>query len=124
MRDFTYRRGDVVWFYDRDEQRPGPNVKHGNRPAIVVSDDTHNQFSNTVIIAPMTSKTERRLYVGQFDVVLNGRRSRVLCDQLRVVDKTDLAEPCHAINAEVIEKLNSTLLNILGIVESNEVRLA
>ena len=123
MKDFTYRRGDVVWFYDHEEQRPGTNVRHGNRPAIVVSDDTHNRYSNGVIIAPMTSKTDKRLYIGQFDVDLNGQRSRVLCDQLRVVDKSDLDEPRCTISAEVIEKLNATLLNILGM-GGNEVRLA
>lgn len=123
MKDFTYRRGDVVWFYDREEQRSGTNVRHGDRPAIVVSDDTHNRYSNVVIIAPMTSKTDKRLYIGQFDVELNGQRSRVLCDQLRAVDKSDLDEPRCTISAEVLEKLNTTLLIILGM-GGNEVRLA
>ena len=61
------------------------------RPAVIVSNDTGNQYARTVTVVPITSATPRRNY--PFEVPLPGgtagltRDSRAKCDQIRSVDK-------------------------------------
>ena len=91
--DYTYRRGDVCWFNDPHPSTDGTHVMHGDHPCVVVSDNGCKYNTDTVIIAMMTSNVNKRMYQGQFDVILDGRRSRVRCDQMRVVDKSCLDTP-------------------------------
>lgn len=87
----TYLRGDL-YFADLDccvgsEQR-------GNRPVLILQNDTGNRYSPTVIVAAVTGKTETKgrlpthCYIGPE----NGleRPSIVLLEQLRTLDKRRL----------------------------------
>ena len=115
MMDFTFRRGDICWFDDPVPVTKKTYITHGMHPAVIVSDDGNNLHSDTVIIAPLTSNTQKRIYPGQFDIDFGGRPSRVRCDQLRVVDKTTLEKPVARLAPEVYSKLDDALLAILGI---------
>lgn len=123
MYSHSFRRGDICWFNDADP-RPGTLVKHGARPAIIVSPDSANLASGTVVIVPLTSKTDKPLYNGQFDIMLDGQRSRVCCDQIRVVDKKSLNLPHGHISREVDVKLAGALMNACGVVDCNAAQLA
>lgn len=114
MTDYTFRRGDIVWFNDPVDEMDGTYVLHGRHPAIVVSGDGANIHSDTVIIAPMTSNTAKRIYPGQFDVSFE-RLSRVRCDQLRVVDKHTLEQPVAKLDQDALSRLDSALTEALGI---------
>lgn len=119
MADFRFRRGDVVWYNDPEEFCPDCTyVLHGTHPAVIVSPDSMNINAETIVVAPMTSNTNRRLYDGQFDIFFNGRISRVRCDQLRVVDKRDLDLPCGHIATELVPVLNKALAYVTGMTES------
>ena len=115
MMDFTFRRGDICWFNDPVAITPGTYVSHGRHPSIVVSDDGNNFNGDTVIIAPMTSNVAKRIYPGQFDIVLDGHPSRVRCDQLRVVDKHTLEKPIAKLSIEGLIKLDEAIMSIMGI---------
>jgi mRNA interferase MazF len=64
------------------------------RPAVVVSNNVNNEFSNTVTILPVTSKTAKKVY--SFEVyVPKGiagltEDSRIKADQVRTIDKKRL----------------------------------
>ncbi len=73
---------------------------------------------------PLTGSLHRGLYPGQFDILLNGRRSRVLCDQVRVVDQSALNVPHAHISRDVEATLENALLEVLGIREMAGVSLA
>ena len=114
--DYTYRRGDVCWFNDPHPSTDGTHVMHGDHPCVVVSDNGCNYNTDTVIIAMMTSNVTKRMYQGQFDVILDGRRSRVRCDQMRVVDKSCLDTPIATLSTDAIAKLDYAIRDICGLV--------
>lgn len=55
------------------------------RPCLVISPDEMNQYLNTVIVAPMTTKG--RDYPTRVPCRFQGRTGQVVLDQIRTVDK-------------------------------------
>jgi len=60
------------------------------RPAIVVSPDEMNRHLQTVIIAPMTTKT--RDFPSRIACQFAGKSGQIALDQIRSVDKTRLVK--------------------------------
>ena len=64
------------------------------RPVLVVSNDKANEFSGTVTVLPITSKSVKRAY--PFEVILRKgtadlpKDSKVKADQIRTLDKSRL----------------------------------
>ena len=114
-RDMTFHRGDICWFTDPIFREENSFVLRGKRPAVIVSTDEANETSCTVIIAPLTTKIDKRLYPGQFDIWLDGTQSRIRCDQARVVDKHMLETPHATLDDECMDALDIALLNALGL---------
>lgn len=86
------------------------------RPVVIIQNDTGNEHSPTVIVAMLTSNTDRRLYPMQFDVQIEGRgTSRVLCEQIKTVDKSRLREKIGEIEPADFWKLDRSLIVSLGI---------
>lgn len=116
--DYTYRRGDICWFRDK-EPCFGTHVKHGTRPAIIVSLDTANFISSTVVIVPLTSNTRKTCFPGQFDIEISGFPCRVCCDQIRVVDKNSLTPPHAHIGLDVAIRLDKALREMMGLLNDS-----
>lgn len=115
-KDYTFRRGDVCYYNDPCECDESSNIMHGKRPVVVVvSSNRLNESSSLVTVVPMTTNTLKKLYPTQIEIVMNGTRSRIKCDQIRVVNKTDLEPPMAALNLAAQGALDSALLNALGI---------
>ena len=85
------KRGDVYWA--RLDPTVGAEIAK-TRPALVVSNDTGNQYSSVVTIAPLTSAASERNYPFEVRVPeAEGslpRASTVLLNQIRTVDKRRL----------------------------------
>ncbi|MBI3974482.1 MAG: type II toxin-antitoxin system PemK/MazF family toxin [Chloroflexi bacterium] len=75
------RRGDIV-LVDFSGGVGGEIQK--TRPAIVVTDDRYLARENRLQVVPLTSNL-RRLYVTEARVVVNGRASKAMANQLRTV---------------------------------------
>src|SRR5690554_5002337 len=60
------------------------------RPAIVVSPDEMNRHLQTVIIAPMTTKT--RAFPSRIACQFAGKSGQIALDQIRSVDKTRIVK--------------------------------
>ena len=86
------RRGEVYWVDFRGSL--GAEIRKV-RPALVVSDDAHNEYMGTVTVVPMSSMTAR---IKPHEVAVpegligDGRPGRVKTHQLRAVDKKRLGE--------------------------------
>lgn len=119
----TYRRGDICQFYDM-APIAGTHVLHGERPVLIVSADNQNCHGTTAIIVPLTTKVEKRIYPGQFDIIFNGKRSRVLCNQIRVVDKKQLGTPYDNAGSEIMDRVDLALVETLGIFRKGSACLA
>jgi mRNA interferase MazF len=76
------------------------------RPGLIVSNDTNNEFSNTVTILPITSSPAKKSY--PFEVgVLKGvggltEDSRIKADQIRTIDKKRLVKYRGSLPADFI----------------------
>lgn len=109
----TIRRGDV-YFCQGSPDAVGSEERK-TRPVVIVQNDAGNASAPTVIVANMTTNTTRRLYPMQFDVDLPGRPvSRVLCEQIRTVDKTRLLEHIYSLNDEELQRLDECLAVSFG----------
>lgn len=89
------KRGEVYWVH-LDPTR-GSEIRK-TRPALVVSPDDMNQVLPRVIIAPLTSKGQP---LGcRPEIRFQGRRARILLDQIRSVDRQRLGEKMGSIELE------------------------
>lgn len=114
-KDYTFRRGDVCYYNDPCECDESSNIMHGKRPVVIVSSNRLNESSSLLTVVPMTTNTLKKIYPSQIEIIMNGTRSRIKCDQIRVVNKTDLEMPMASLNLAAQGALDSALLNALGI---------
>lgn len=114
-KDYTFRRGDVCYYNDPCACDESSNIMHGKRPVVIVSSNRLNESSSLVTVVPMTTNTLKKIYPSQIEIIMNGTRSRVKCDQIRVVNKTDLEPPMASLNLAAQGALDSALLSALGI---------
>jgi len=83
------------------------------RPALVISNNRNNTFSETVTILPITSNT---LKVYPFEVFLSKKEinlkndSKVKCNQIRTIDKKRLLDVLCAVSPEILEEVEKALL--------------
>jgi mRNA interferase MazF len=82
------KRGEV-WWVNFDPSLGGEIQK--KRLAVIVSNDTANQFLNRVQVVPLTSNVDR-LYPSEAYVMLNGQQRKAMADQLTTVSKLRLGE--------------------------------
>ena len=70
------------------------SVQHGERPVLIIQNNKGNEYSPTVIVAPITSKLGKRPLPTHVRVINGGlpKDSIVLFEQIRVLDKTQLGE--------------------------------
>jgi mRNA interferase MazF len=82
------RRGEVWWV--SFAVGSGGEVRK-TRPAVIISNDTANQHANRVQIVPLSSKTDK-LYPCEARVIVEGRESKAMADQIMTVSKERLTK--------------------------------
>ncbi|MDR0302040.1 MAG: type II toxin-antitoxin system PemK/MazF family toxin [Treponema sp.] len=93
------KQGYIVWL-DFDPQTG--HEQKGRRPALVISNESFNNFSNLAIVCPITNTNKKH----PFHVKLDGRTKTtgvILSDQARTLD-------INARNYEFIEKIPDDIL--------------
>ena len=83
------KRGEVWWISFAGSS--GGEVRK-TRPAIIVSNDAANQHANRVQVVPLSSQTGK-LYPCEAMVLVSGKESKAMADQIMTVSKTRLTEP-------------------------------
>ncbi len=91
----------------------------GLRPALVVQNNKGNYFAPTTIICPLTTK-QKHLIPTHVPISPSeggiSYGSTVLCEQIRVIDKTRLKKKIGEItNPKIIEDINQKLMISLGV---------
>ncbi len=112
----TMHRGEI---YLVDLSNQVGSEQTGIRPALIVQNDVGNAHSPTTIVCPLTSQdkapvdTHVTLTPNDAGIL---KVSTVLCEQVRVVDKSRLKKKLGEVsNLKKIEDINQKLILSLGI---------
>ena len=95
-----------VWWVSFDPSVGGEIKK--KRPAVIVSNDVSNKFLNRVQVVPLTSKTDH-LYPSEALVVLEGKESKAMADQLATVSKSRLFRRAGILSPEDMRKIEEAI---------------
>ncbi|MCE8168784.1 MAG: type II toxin-antitoxin system PemK/MazF family toxin [Candidatus Moeniiplasma glomeromycotorum] len=114
-------RGDIFWVDFRKlkeiEASSGSEINGKKRPAVVVSEEWQNEKGRRVIILPMSTKVKNiyrfDLYVGK--VIRGYEESKVVCEQVRSIDKRKLREKAGRLSKEWMVKIDEKLRKILAL---------
>ena len=95
-----------VWWVSFDPSVGGEIKK--KRPAVIVSNDVSNKFLNRIQVVPLTSKTDH-LYPSEALVILEGKESKGMADQLATVSKSRLFRRAGILSPEDMRKIEEAL---------------
>jgi mRNA interferase MazF len=104
------RRGDVFWVVLDPARR---TEIRKTRPAVIISNDSCNQYGTRVIVLPVTSNVAS-LFPGEAMIEIQGRPARVLGDQIRSVDKSRLGARIGALSPAELLAVEEAVLITLG----------
>ena len=116
MAGLVVRRGDVYWV--ALDPVVGSEIAK-TRPAVVISNDIGNEYSDRVIVAPITTGHTDRIY--PFEVLVRegdaglSRTSKIVLDQIRTLDKRRLGDKLGALPPGVMVEVDRAILRSLGI---------
>ena len=108
---FFPKRGDVYWVNLNPTVGTEINKK---RPAVIISNNTGNEFSSRIIIAPITSQINK-IYPFEVGISLKSKSGKILLDQLRCIDKIRLGNLIAPLDANTISKIDIVLKKVLAL---------
>ena len=104
------RKGDIFF---ADLSPVVGSEQGGVRPVLVVQNDIGNRFSPTIIVAAVTSQTNKAKLPTHVPISAEGnglsRDSVVLLEQLRTIDKKRLREHIGTVGTNVIDVVDEAL---------------
>ena len=84
----------------------GSEIKK-TRPCVIISPNEMNKHLNTVIIAPMTSKSHN--YPTRVQVKHNNKKGWIVLDQIRTIDKQRLTKIVDNLTNSEIKKVKEVI---------------
>ena len=81
------------------------------RPCLIISPDEMNELISTVIIAPMTTKSQE--FPTRISIRFLKRDGWIVLDQIRTVDKRRFVKKLGAIEPETIARVKAVLSEML-----------
>jgi len=81
------------------------------RPCLVLSPDEMNNNLQTIIIAPMTTKSHD--YPTRIRTNFQNKRGWIVLDQIRTVDKKRLTKKLGTIDGRAVQKVKSVIKELL-----------
>jgi mRNA interferase MazF len=109
------RRGDM---YFADLTHGVGSEQSGNRPVLIIQNDTGNKHSNTVIAAIITSQMEKTKLPTHCPIKAQqglGRDSLILLEQIRTIDKARLKEYIGTLDGDSMNKVDKALAISVGL---------
>ena len=104
-------RGSVWWV--EFDPAVGSEI-HKTRPAVIVSNDTANNFLARVVVIPLTSNVSR-VYPGEAVVVVNGSKNKAMTDQIMSADKSRLKNKIAVLSDNDMISLETAMKRFLGL---------
>lgn len=98
-----------IYLVDLDPTR-GHEIQK-TRPCLIVSPDEMNHTIETIIIAPMTTKSHK--YPTRVELEFDGKRGWIVLDQIRTVDKSRLVKKVGKLQKTEIARVKAVLKEML-----------
>lgn len=105
------KRGEVWWV--SFDPSIGTEMKK-TRPAIVMSNDSANEFLERIQVVPLTSNTTR-IYPSEALVLVQGRKSKAAADQVATVSKMRVFKKIGSLSARDLAEVEYVLKVQLGL---------
>lgn len=99
------KRGEIYWVNFNPAK--GSETKK-RRPALVISNDVGNEISDTVIVAPLTSKAAR-VYPFEVKVVVSQKIAKIMLNQCRAIDKSRLQKKIEEVDFETLHAVEEAI---------------
>lgn len=110
------KRGEI--YYANLEPVVG-SEQGGERPVLIIQNDTGNRFSPTTIIAPITSRTAKKALLPTHILISTdclAKDSVVLLEQIRVIDSSRINGTCIGmLRPEIMEKIDRAIVTSLAL---------
>ena len=88
----------------------------GIRPVLIIQNDMGNKYSTTTIVASITSKLDKHKLPTHIEIKDGMRkRSVILLEQIKTIDKQRLGEKICELSDDILEKVNNALKISLGV---------
>ncbi len=100
------KRGEVWWVKFNTPAVGGEVEKQ--RPAVIVSNDAANKHLNRLQVVPLTSNIDK-LYPSEAYVMMNGKQSKAIADQLTTVSKLRLSNIEGKLSATDLQKVEQAI---------------
>lgn len=112
MQDMRIHRGDIFWV--RQDYAAVGSEARKNRPAIIVSNDKNNTYSETVEIVYLTT-AEKKPMPTHVSIETMGKQSTALCEAVYTVDKERLENYFCTLTADEMKLVDHAVLVSLGL---------
>lgn len=112
QRGNNYPKRGEVWWVSFDPSI-GTEVKK-TRPAIVMSNDSANEFLERIQVVPLTSNTTR-IYPSEALVTVQGKKSKAAADQVATVSKMRILKKIGSLSARDLAEVEYVLKIQLGL---------
>lgn len=115
--EIRMRRGDI-YYIDIDDTNLEGSEQGGDRPCVIIQNDVGNKYSPTVIVAFITSKTNKKNLPTHVEITKRGmltKDSVVLAEQIRTVDKRRLRNKIAWLDEEEMRKVDDALRVSIGL---------
>ena len=109
-------RGDI-FFVNLPEDND--SVQGGYRPCVVVQNDKGNNYSPNVILAPLTTRTKKKIPTHVLVRAGQGglkRDSTVLAENIMTISKSDLGSYVGRLDGGLLDKISYAIAISLGII--------
>ncbi|MBR3809178.1 MAG: type II toxin-antitoxin system PemK/MazF family toxin [Clostridia bacterium] len=109
------KRGDI-YYVDFDLMIG--SVQAGMRPVVVIQNDTGNKHSTTLIVATITSKSEKKRKMPTH-IVINieglSKESIIQLEQITTIDKQQILKFVGTIPSSIMEEVDNAIKISLGL---------
>ena len=117
-RNFEYKRGQIIYLDLGNEGIKGSEQK-GERPCVVIQNNTGNHFSPNLIVVPVTSQLTKRAIPTHVELDKNkyslDKDSIILAEQVKTVSKERCKNFLGELEATDMDRLNRALSISIGL---------